>query len=109
MLLYVGQNLIPNGDIEILENGQLVRWNYQGKCAVGFPGFQSDYALTMEVSGQDNSTKWEAQLTKESIIVWTLKTKSLLPPFTKGRNSPLWKRGVRGDFQKNMSNQLWTP
>jgi len=29
-------------------------------------------------------------VTKESIIVWTLKTKSLLPPFTKGRNSPLW-------------------
>jgi len=68
--------------------------------------------------------------TNQSIIVWTLKTKSLLPPFTKGRrrrperhyslqaghwdsgagrNSPLWKRGVRGDFQKNMSNQLWTP
>jgi hypothetical protein len=28
--------------------------------------------------------------TNQSIIVWTLKTKSLLPPFTKGRNSPLW-------------------
>jgi hypothetical protein len=48
-------------------------------------------------------------VTNQSIIVWTLKTKSLLPPFTKGRNSPLWERGVRGDFQKNMSNQLWTP
>ncbi|MCJ7493980.1 MAG: hypothetical protein MUP68_07040, partial [Deltaproteobacteria bacterium] len=22
------------------------------------------------------------------------------PPFKKGRNSPLWKRGVRGDFGK---------
>jgi len=28
---------------------------------------------------------------------------------TKGRNSPLWKRGVRGDFRKNMFSQLWTP
>jgi hypothetical protein len=53
----------------------------------------------------------------QSIIVWTLKTKSLLPPFTKG-GIPLFgnpfpvvdrQRGVRGDFQKNMSNQLWTP
>jgi len=82
-------------------------------------------------------------ITNQSIIVWTLKTKSLLPPsfdrlrmvsmpnhFPKGGAAvqsrithfkpgigtlapdgitPLWKRGVRGDFQKNMSNQLWTP
>jgi hypothetical protein len=60
--IYVGQNLIPNGDIEILDNGQPVQWNYQGKCAVGVPGFQSDHALTMEVSSQDISTKWETQL-----------------------------------------------
>ena len=57
-----GQNLVPNGDIEILDNGQPVRWNCQGQCAVGSPGFQSDYALTMEVSGQDNSAKWETQV-----------------------------------------------
>ena len=60
--IYEGQNLVPNGDVEILDNGQPVRWNYQGKCAVGFPGFQSDYALTMEVSSQDISAKWETQL-----------------------------------------------
>jgi len=60
--IYEEQNLIPNGDIEILDNGQPVRWNGQGKCAVGFPGFQSDHALTMAVSGQDIPTKWEAQL-----------------------------------------------
>jgi hypothetical protein len=42
--IYDRQNLIPNGDIEILDNGQPVRWNYQGKSAVGFPGFQSNYA-----------------------------------------------------------------
>jgi hypothetical protein len=29
-------------------------------------------------------------ITNQSIIIWKLKTKSLLPPFTKGRNSPLW-------------------
>ena len=60
--IFEGQNLIPNGDIEILDNGQPVRWNYQGKCEVGFPGFQSDYALTMEVFGQDNPAKWKTQL-----------------------------------------------
>ena len=26
--IYEGQNLIPNGDIEILENGQPVHWNW---------------------------------------------------------------------------------
>ena len=60
--IYEGQNLVPNGDIEILDNGQPVRWNGQGKCAVGSPGFQSDYALTMEVSGQGNLAKWETQI-----------------------------------------------
>jgi hypothetical protein len=60
--IYDGQNLIPNGDIEVLDNGQPIRWNCEGKCAVGFPGFQSDHALTMEVSGQDVSAKWETQL-----------------------------------------------
>ncbi len=60
--IYEGQNLIPNGNIEILDNGQPVGWNYQGKCAVGSPGFQSDHALTMAVSGQEMSAKWEAQV-----------------------------------------------
>jgi hypothetical protein len=60
--IYEGQNLMPNGDIEILDNGQPVAWNYQGKCAVASPGFQSDHALTMEVSAQDISAKWETQL-----------------------------------------------
>ena len=69
--IYEGQNLIPNGNIEILDNGQAVRWNYQGKCAVGSPGFQSEYALTMEVSGQDISATWEAQV--ESIKPHTKK------------------------------------
>jgi len=75
-VIYAGQNLVPNGDIEILDNGQPVRWNYQGKCAVGYPGFQSDYALTMDVPSQDTSTKWETQLnsikphTKYVISFW---------------------------------------
>ena len=60
--IYERQNIVPNGDVEILENGQPVRWNYQGKCSVGFPGFQSDHALTMAVSGQDIAAKWEAQV-----------------------------------------------
>ena len=30
-------------------------------------------------------------------------------PLQKGGITPLWQRGVRGDFQNNMSNQLWTP
>ena len=74
--IYEGQNLVPNGDIEILDNGQPVGWNYQGKCAVGFPGFQSDHALTMAVSGQEMSAKWEAQVdsikpnTKYAISFW---------------------------------------
>jgi len=33
--IYEGQNLVPNGDIEILDDGQPVRWNYQGECVVG--------------------------------------------------------------------------
>jgi len=75
-VIYEGQNLIPNGGIEILENGQPVRWNFQGKCAVGVKGFQSDSALTMEVVGQDNSAKWETQVnsikphTKYTILFW---------------------------------------
>jgi len=74
--IYEGQNLVPNGDVEILDNGQPVRWNYQGKCAVGLPGFQSDYALTMEVPSQDTSAKWETQVnsikphTKYVISFW---------------------------------------
>jgi len=74
--IYEGQNLVPNGDIEILDNGQPVRWNYQGKCAVGVPGFQSDHALTMAISAQDIPSKWETQLnsikphTKYIISFW---------------------------------------
>jgi len=51
-IYYEGQNLVPNGDIEILDGEQPVRWNWQGKCSVGFPGFQSNHALTMAVSDQ---------------------------------------------------------
>ena len=74
--IYEGQNLVPNGDMEILDDGQPVHWNFQGKCAVGFPGFQSDHALTMAVSGQDVLAKWEAQVnsikphTKYAISFW---------------------------------------
>ena len=32
-----------------------------------------------------------------------------LLPLQKGGIPPLWKRGVRGDFMKNVSAQLWTP
>jgi hypothetical protein len=60
--IYEGQNLVPNGDIEILDNGQAVGWNFQGKCTVGSPGFQSDHALTMEVPSQNTWAKWETQL-----------------------------------------------
>ena len=46
----------------------------------------------------------------ESIIVWTLKTKSLLPSLYKRDGiSPLWQRGAGGDFLKHMSPLLWTP
>jgi len=74
--IFERQNLVPNGDIEILHNGQAVRWNYQGKCAVGSPGFQSDHGLTMAVAGQDISAKWETQVdsikphTKYAISFW---------------------------------------
>jgi len=74
--IYEGQNLVPNGDVEILYNEQPVHWNYQGKCAVGLPGFQSDYALTMEVPSQDTWAKWETQVnsikphTKYVISFW---------------------------------------
>ncbi len=74
--IYEGQNLVPNGDIEILDNGQPVRWNFQGKCAVGSPGFQSQHALTMAVSDQDIPAKWETQVesikphTKYAISFW---------------------------------------
>jgi hypothetical protein len=56
--------------------------------------------------------------TNQSIIVWTLKTKSLLPSLYKREEFPLFgilflslnrQRGVRGDFYNNMSFQLWTP
>jgi hypothetical protein len=30
-------------------------------------------------------------------------------PLQKGEISPLWQRGVRGDFHNNKSFQLWTP
>ena len=30
-------------------------------------------------------------------------------PLQKGGITPLWQRGVRGDFQNAMSFQLWTP
>jgi len=74
--IYERQNLIPNGDIEILNSGQAAGWNYLGKCAVSFPGFQSNYALTMEVSGHNISGKWETQVdsikshTKYTISFW---------------------------------------
>jgi hypothetical protein len=51
-------------------------------------------------------------------MVWTLKTKSLLPSLYKREEFPLFgilflslnrQRGVRGDFYNNMSFQLWTP
>ena len=55
----------------------------------------------------------------QSIIVWTLKTKSLLPSLyssrkrwrsgQKGGITPLWQRGAGGDFLKHMSSLLWTP
>jgi hypothetical protein len=54
-------------------------------------------------------------ITKESIIVWTLKTKSLLPSLYKREEFPLLgtlflslnrQRGVRGDFYNNRSFQL---
>jgi len=73
--IYEGQNLIPNANIEILDNGQPLRWNYQGNCGVGVPGFQSDHALAM-ASGQDVLAKWEAQVdsikpyTKYIISFW---------------------------------------
>jgi hypothetical protein len=91
--IYEGQNLVPNGDIEILYNGQPVHWNSQGKSEVGLPGFQSDYALTMEVSGQEILTKWETQIssikphTKYVISFWyRLPQKGMLEVFLFGKS-----------------------
>jgi hypothetical protein len=44
--------------------------------------------------------------TNQAIIVWTLKTKSLLPSLYKREEFPLFGKGVRGDFHNNMSFQL---
>jgi hypothetical protein len=50
------------------------------------------------------------EIISQSIIVYTQRLNPSSPPFSKGRNSsPLWQRGVGGDFKKNMSSQLWTP
>jgi hypothetical protein len=58
------------------------------------------------------------RVANQSIIVGTLKTKSLLPSLYKREEFPLLgilflslnrQRGVRGDFYNNMSFQLWTP
>ncbi len=45
----------------------------------------------------------EGAITKEFISMKTF-IKSLLPSFAKGRHSysPLWQRGVRGDFMVNV-------
>jgi len=94
--IYEGQNLVPNGDVEILENRHPVRWDYQGKCAAGAPGFQSDYSLTMEVSGQDNLAKWEAQVnsikpnTKYVISFWyRLPNKGRMEVILFGKSLPI--------------------
>jgi hypothetical protein len=55
------QNLVSNGDIELLNNGEPVDWNCnvrlpalnRKKCSVDSPGFQSDHALTMPANGSN--------------------------------------------------------
>jgi len=79
-----------------LDNGQPARWNHQGKCAVGAPGFQSGYALTMDVSDQDNPTQWETQIdlikpnTKYVISFWyRLPEKGRMELLIFGKNLPI--------------------
>jgi len=45
-------------------------------------------------------SKGKKQIINQSIIVWTLKTKSLLPSLTKGRNYPSLVAGPRGPLAR---------
>ncbi len=64
------QNLISNGDIELLNNGEPVDWNCnvrlptlnRKKCIVYSPGFQSDHALTMPAKDSNSHSMWNARL-----------------------------------------------
>ena len=64
------QNLVSNGDIELLNNEEPVGWNCnvrlpalnQKKCIVDSPGFQSDHALTMSANGNNFHSMWNARL-----------------------------------------------
>ncbi len=62
------QNLIVNGDIEILDEGKAVGWKCssvssshqnQNNCWIDSPGFQSDHALAMCLAGSNDQAKWE--------------------------------------------------
>ena len=69
-VIFEEQNLISNGDMEILDNGNPVGWNTsvisallnQQKSTVGSPGFQSDHALIMPVAYLKNPKKWDTQV-----------------------------------------------
>lgn len=65
---YEEQNLISNGDIEILDNGWPIGWDTnndaasQGKCAIGLPGFQSDHALTISIEDANIHGTWNTKV-----------------------------------------------
>ncbi len=64
------QNLVSNGDIELLNYGEPVGWNCnvrlptsnQKKSRVNSPGFQSDHALTMPANSSNSHSMWNAKL-----------------------------------------------
>jgi hypothetical protein len=78
------QNLVFNGDIELLNNGVPVGWNCnvtlpnpkQEKCSVDSPGFQSDRALTIPIFRNNTCPSWSMHLkniksnTKHTLSFW---------------------------------------
>ncbi|MFQ5686766.1 MAG: hypothetical protein ACE5GV_08910 [Candidatus Scalindua sp.] len=64
------QNLVSNGDIELLNNGEPIGWNRnvilptpsREKSTVYSPGFQSDHALTMPANGGNFHSMWNVRL-----------------------------------------------
>lgn len=64
------QNLVSNGGIELLNNGEPVDWNCnvrlpalnRKECVVLSPGFQSDHALTMPANGSISHSMWKTKL-----------------------------------------------
>ncbi|MGR3303152.1 MAG: hypothetical protein ACUZ8I_11690 [Candidatus Scalindua sp.] len=85
-VINVEQNLVSNGDIELLNNGEPVDWNRnvrqpalnqkQKRCVVLSPGFQSDHALTMPSTDNNSHSMCNTRLkhvkpnTKYALSFW---------------------------------------